>query len=112
MADLNKIVEEEGNAGENFKEDLSDCQHFLVDTEMENGRHKLFKFQMSKFDTKIINEKLEEAFTSTSWIPLQKSILLLDLFSIMSKQENIGNIMHTKTIFCSKNCIYCVPKRI
>ena len=62
VADLNKIVEEKGNAGENFKEEVSDCQHFLVDTEMENGRHKLFKFQMSKFDTKIINEKLEEAF--------------------------------------------------
>ena len=31
-------------------------------TEMENGRHKIFNFQMSKLDTKIINEKLEEVF--------------------------------------------------
>ena len=29
---------------------------------MENGRHKVFNFQMSKLDTKIINEKLEEVF--------------------------------------------------
>ena len=48
LADLNKIVEEEREDGEKLKEELSACQHFLVDTEMENGRHKLFNFQMSK----------------------------------------------------------------
>ena len=62
VAYLNKIVEEEGEDGEKLKEELSACQHFLVDTEMENGRHKVFNFQMSKLDTKIINEKLEEVF--------------------------------------------------
>ena len=31
VADLNKIVEEEDD-GENFKEELSACQHFLVNT--------------------------------------------------------------------------------
>ena len=62
VADLNNIVEEEGKNGEKLKEELSACQHFLVDTEMENGRHKVFNFQMSKLDTKIINEKLEEVF--------------------------------------------------
>ena len=62
VADLNKIVEEEGEDGEKLKEEFSACQHFLVDTEMENGRHKVFNFQMSKLDTKIINEKLEEVF--------------------------------------------------
>ena len=29
---------------------------------MENGRKKVFNFQISKLDTKIINEKLEEVF--------------------------------------------------
>ena len=48
VADLNKIVEEEGENGEKLKEELSACQHFLVDTEMDNGRHKLFNFQMYK----------------------------------------------------------------
>ena len=62
MVDLNKIVEEEGEDGEKLREELSACQHFLVDTEMESGRYKVFNFQMSKLDTKIINEKLEEVF--------------------------------------------------
>ena len=62
VADLNKIAEEEGDDGEKLKEESSACQYFLVDTEMENRRHKAFNFQMSKLDTKIINEKLEEVF--------------------------------------------------
>ena len=60
-ADLNKIVVDEDN-GEKLKEELSACQHFLVDTEMENGRHKAFNFQVSKLDIKIINEKIGEVF--------------------------------------------------
>ena len=64
VADLNKIVEEEGEDGEKLKEELSGCQHFLVDTEREKGRHKVFIFQMSQLDTKLINEKLEEVSTS------------------------------------------------
>ena len=36
--------------------------NILGDTEKENGKHKVINFQMSKLDTKIINEKLEEVF--------------------------------------------------
>ena len=58
VADLNKTVEEEGEDGEKLK-DLSACQHFLVDTEMEIGRHTVSNFQMSNLDTKVINKKLD-----------------------------------------------------
>ena len=34
VADLNKIVEEEGEDGEKLEEELSAGQHFLVDIEM------------------------------------------------------------------------------
>ena len=62
VADLNKIVEEEWEDREKLKEELSACQHFLVDTKIENVRRKVFNFQMSKLDTKIIKEKLEDVF--------------------------------------------------
>ena len=62
LADLNKIVEEEREDGEKLKGELNACRHFLVNTKVENGRHKVFNFQISKLDTKIINEKLEEVF--------------------------------------------------
>ena len=48
-------MEKEGDGGEKLKEKLSASQHLLVDKEMENGRHKVFNFQMSKLDTKIID---------------------------------------------------------
>ena len=38
------------------------CQHFLADTEMENGIHKVLSFTMSKLDTTIVNETIEEVF--------------------------------------------------
>ena len=59
---MNKILEEEGEDGEKLKKELSACQHFLVDSEMENRRHRPLNFQISKLDTKIINEELEEVF--------------------------------------------------
>ena len=60
VADLNKIAEEEREDSEKMKEEHSACHQFLGDTEMENGRHKVFNFQMSKLDTKFVIEKLEE----------------------------------------------------
>ena len=75
VADFNKIVEEEGDGGEKLKEELSACQDFLVDTEMENGKHKVFNFQMSNLDTKNINQKLEEVFNKLD--PAAKIIISL-----------------------------------
>ena len=63
VADLSKIVEEEGEDDKKLKEKLNACQHFLVDTKMENGRHKVFNFQITKLDTKQFNEILKEVST-------------------------------------------------
>ena len=53
-------MDEEWEDGEKLKKDLSACQQFLVDTEIETGRYQIFNFQKSKLDTKVINEKLDE----------------------------------------------------
>ena len=45
VADLNKIAEKGGEDGEKLKEELSACQQFLVDTEMEKWRHKVFIYK-------------------------------------------------------------------
>ena len=59
LADLNRIMEEDGEAGEKLKDYLSACHHFPKDTEMEIGSYKASDFQMSNLDTKVINEKLD-----------------------------------------------------
>ena len=45
-----------------LKEELQACQHFLVDSELEKGRHRVFNFAMSTFDNSLINKKLDLVF--------------------------------------------------
>ena len=45
-----------------LREELESCKHFLTDTEMENGRHRVFKFAMSSFDMSLLNDKLDYVF--------------------------------------------------
>ena len=46
-----------------LKEELQACQHFLVDSELEKGRHSVFSFAMSTFDNSLINKKLDLVFS-------------------------------------------------
>ena len=41
---------------------MESCKHFLSDTEMENGRHRVFNFSMSSFDISLLNDKLDYVF--------------------------------------------------
>ena len=109
VADLNKIVEEEGEDGEKLKEELSACHFFQVDTEMENGKHKVFNFKMSKLDTEITNEKLEETSTSSS-LPL-KSTLHWGLVFEKLRLVKIDISTPMKTILYLKNHICSVLKQ-
>ena len=51
-----------GDDDDNLKEELESCKHFLVDSEFENGRHKVFNFAMSTMDVHRMNEKLDAVF--------------------------------------------------
>ena len=44
---------------QSLREELESCKHFLIDTEMENGRHRVFNFGMSSFDVTLLNDKLD-----------------------------------------------------
>ena len=43
-------------------EELESCKHFLTDTEMENGRHRVLNFDMSSFDMSLLDGKLDYVF--------------------------------------------------
>ena len=47
---------------QSLREELESCKHFLTDTEMENGRHRVFNFAMSSFDMILLNDKLDYVF--------------------------------------------------
>ena len=58
---MNKVLENEEDSDQ-LRDELNACQHFLTDTEMENGRPKVFNFQFSKLDPNLVNEKLDQVF--------------------------------------------------
>ena len=47
---------------QSLREELKSCKHFLSDTEMENGRHRVFNCAMSSFDVSLSNDKLDYVF--------------------------------------------------
>ena len=47
---------------QSLREELESCKDFLTDTEMENGRNRVFNFATSSFDMSLLNDKLEYVF--------------------------------------------------
>ena len=45
-----------------LREELRSCQHFLVDSELERARHKVFKYAVETLNETIVNEKLDHFF--------------------------------------------------
>ena len=62
--DVSNLLEDEDA---DLKEELQACQHFLVDSELEKGRHRVFNFAMSTFDNTLINTKLDLVFNGLKW---------------------------------------------
>ena len=55
--DVEDIVRDVDDQG--LREELGSCKHFLTDTEMENGKHRVFDFAILSFDMSLLNKKLE-----------------------------------------------------
>ena len=47
---------------QSLREELESCKHFLTDSEMENGRQRVFNFAISSFDVSLLNDKLVYVF--------------------------------------------------
>ena len=47
---------------QSLREEFESWKHFLTDTEMENGRHRVFNFAMSSFDMSLLNDKQDYLF--------------------------------------------------
>ena len=58
--DVEKIVGDVDD--QSLREETESCKHFLTDTEMENGRHRVFNFAMSSFDISLLNDKKDYVF--------------------------------------------------
>ena len=47
-----------------LREELCSCQHFLVDSELERARHKVFNYAVESLNETIVNEKLDHFFNN------------------------------------------------
>ena len=47
-----------------LKDELETCKHFLVDSEIDSGRHRIYNFPMDAGDPKYLSEKLDILFDS------------------------------------------------
>ena len=47
-----------------LREELRSCQHFLVDSELERARHKVFNYTVETLNETIVNEKLDHFFNN------------------------------------------------
>ena len=45
-----------------LREELRSCQHFLVDSELERARHKVFNYAVENLNETIVNKKLDHFF--------------------------------------------------
>ena len=49
---------------QSLREELRSCQHFLVDSELERARHKVFNYAVETLNETIVNEKLDHFFNN------------------------------------------------
>ena len=47
-----------------LREELRSCQQFLVDSELERSRHKVFNYAVEALNETIVNEKFDHFFNS------------------------------------------------
>ena len=43
---------------QSLREEWESCKHFLTNTEIEKGRHRVFNFALSSLDNSLLNDKL------------------------------------------------------
>ena len=44
---------------QSLREELQSCRHFLVDSEIQKGRHSVFNFAVNNLTAQVIEEKLD-----------------------------------------------------
>ena len=104
--DVEDIVRDVDDQG--LGEELGSCKHFLTDTEMENGKHRVFDFAILSFDMSLLNNKLEYVFKE-----LKSAAKVNFAFGLVLKKlrmEFLDTYTLTRTILLWSSQNLCVHK--
>ena len=101
---------------------MNACQHFLTDTEIENGRHNLFNFLRSKLDLNLVDEKLDQVFEkldSAAKINIAASRNITDLYCVISKSADMvtstlmkGTLFDNSMLLCTKADLTTIQNKV
>ena len=117
---LKEVLESEelDRNNEQLQQELSACQHFFDNTEMENGRHRVFNFKLSRLDPSEINEKLKEVFEKfncAAKINLSLGFILrnvdTDEYRYFYAHEN-NTFFEKSHLLCSKGDLVSLQDRV
>ena len=117
---LKEVLESEelDQNNEQLQQELSACQHFFDDTEMENGRHRMFNSRLSKLDLNEINEKLKEVFEKLNCAAKVNLALGFILRSVDTEEYRYFFAHENNTLFgkshllCSKGDLVSLQDRV
>ena len=94
-----------------LKEELQACQHFLVESELEKRRHRVFNFAMSNFDNSLINRKLDLVFNG-----LKCAAKVNPAFGFVLKNVEDGSCRyfyaHENNTLMERSKLVCTPDEI
>ena len=105
---LKEVLESEelDRNNEQLQQELSACQHFFDNTEMENGRHRVFNFKLSRLDPNEINEKLKEVFEELN-CAAKINLTLGFILRNVDTDENRYFYAHENNTFFEKSQLLC-----
>ena len=102
---MNKILENEEGSYQ-LRDELNACQHFLTDTEIENGHQMVFNFQFSKLDPTLVDEKLDQVFEKLD-CAAKINIALGFVLCIIEASENRYFYAHENNTLFDKSMLLC-----
>ena len=89
-----------------LREELPSCQHFLVDSELERARHKVFNYAVKTLNETIVNEKLDNFFNK-----LNCTAKVWPLVSFWKRNEGwrVQILLRTRKKACWIDPYFCAP---
>ena len=89
-----------------LREELRSCQQFLVDSELERARHKVFNYAVETLNETIVNEKLDHFFNK---LKCAAKVNLAFGFLLKNIEHEGFYFTHTKTLPCWIDPNLCAP---
>ena len=79
---------------DSLEEELKTCRHFFVDSNMENGRHRVFKIAMDSLNQHLLIKKMNLVFDSLNCVANLKIVFGFVLKAW--RMAVVATFIHTK----------------